>query len=61
MTSEQTKAQIQALLDEREHYVRHDLPDRVAAVDESLAALGHKAKAPAKRAAKMTAPKGAEL
>ena len=61
MTSEQKKEQIAALLSERQHYVAHDMKDRIAAVDASLAALGHSAKAPAARAQKMTAAKGAEL
>lgn len=61
MTSEQTKAHIEALLAEREGYVRYGHDDRVKLVDEQLAAFGHKAKAPVKRAAKMTAAKGTEL
>lgn len=61
MTSEQRAAHIAALLVEREGYVRYGVTDGVAAVDEQLAVYGHKAKAPAKRAAKMTAPKGEEL
>ena len=61
MTSEQTRAHIEALIQEREHYVRTGNTERVAAVDASLADFGHKAKAPAKRAAKMTAAKGEEL
>lgn len=35
--------QVEALLRERQGYVVRDLPDRVAAVDASLSALGHKA------------------
>lgn len=61
MTSEQTKALIQALLRERDHYARHGKPDRVEQVDAQLAALGHAAKAPVKRAQKMTKVKGTEL
>jgi hypothetical protein len=36
------KDQISALLIERAGYVSRNLPKRVAAVDEALAALGHK-------------------
>ena len=61
MTSEQTRDLIAALLREREGYVRYDNPDGVKAVDEQLAIYGHKAKAPVKRAQKMTAPRGEEL
>lgn len=61
MTSEQQKDHIAALLREREGYERHGLKDRVKDVDAELTRLGHKAKAPAKRAVKMTAPKGTEL
>ena len=50
MTDEQRKAQIAALLREREHYTRHDKPERVKEVDAQLAAIGHEAKPPAKRA-----------
>lgn len=52
--AEDTKAQIAALIAEREHYVRYDKPDRVEAVDAELAKLGAKGKAPGKRAVKMT-------
>jgi hypothetical protein len=38
--------QIEALLFERDGYVRRGLKDRVSAVDVSLNALGYKAKTP---------------
>ena len=38
--------QIDALLIEREGYVRRGLKDRVKACDDALAALGHKGKTP---------------
>ncbi len=38
---------IAALLEERRGYVARGLTDRVKAVDEQLARLGHKASAPA--------------
>jgi hypothetical protein len=38
--------QIEALLIEREGYVRRGLKDRVSAVDSVLNALGYKSKAP---------------
>lgn len=61
MTSEQRKAEIQALLREKEGYVRYGRDDKAKQVDEALAALGHNAKPPAKRSTKMTARKGTEL
>ena len=57
-TSEQNREHIVALLAEREHYVRYDMPDRLAQVDEALKAAGHKAKAPRDRAVSMKAPSG---
>lgn len=36
------QAEIDALLDERRGYVMRGLPDRVKAVDEQLARLGHR-------------------
>ena len=36
------QAEINALLDERRGYVMRGLPDRVKAVDEQLARLGHR-------------------
>ena len=36
------QADIDALLDERRGYVMRGLPDRVKAVDEQLARLGHR-------------------
>jgi hypothetical protein len=56
MTKEQTKEYIAALLRERAGYVQYDKPDQVELVDAELERLGHKAKTPAQRAAKM-APK----
>lgn len=61
MSKEEQKAYIAALLKEREGYEKYGLTDRVEEVDAELDRLGHKAKPPAKRAAKMTAKKGAEL
>lgn len=52
LDSEQTKDRITALLAEREGYVRYGRDDKVTEVDAQLAALGHKAAAPAKRAEK---------
>lgn len=59
--------QIEALLVEREGYVRRGLKDRVSAVDSSLNALGYKTKAlevetasvepTAERAVRKVAPK----
>ena len=59
--------QIDALLIEREGYVRRGLKDRVKACDDALAALGHKVKTPevetaavepvAERATRKAAPK----
>jgi hypothetical protein len=59
--------QIEALLVEREGYVRRGLKDRVAACDEALRALGHSVKTPevetasiepvAERATRKAAPK----
>ena len=56
LTKEQTKDMIAALLREREGYERYGNPDGVKQVDAELERLGHKAKPPAKRATKMTAP-----
>lgn len=39
------RKQIEALLTEREGYVRRGLKDRVKACDDALVALGHKGKA----------------
>jgi hypothetical protein len=50
MTDEQTKERIRGILAEREHYVTHDMSERIHACDEELARLGHKAKVPAQRA-----------
>lgn len=61
MTNEQTKAQIAALLREREGAVRYGKTDTVEQVDAELEKLGHNAKPPAKRATKMTAKRGTEL
>jgi hypothetical protein len=61
------KNQIEALLVEREGYVRRGLKDRVKACDEALRALGHSTKTPevetasiepvAERATRKAAPK----
>lgn len=61
MTNEQKKEYIAALLREREHYVRYDLPERVKEVDAELAKAGHKAQTPAKRATKLTPKARTEL
>ena len=61
MTSEQTKAHIAALVAEREHYVRYNMPERAAQVDAQLASFGAKGKSPAKRAETMVAAKGTEV
>ena len=53
-TDEQRKAQIAALLREREHYTRHEKPERVKEVDAQLKALGHGAKTPQKRSEKLS-------
>lgn len=54
-TSEQTKAYIAALINERDGYLRVGQVDRAAEVDAELDRVGHKAKTPAKRATKMDA------
>jgi hypothetical protein len=54
MNNEQKKAYITALLYEREGYVRYGNKDSLKAVDAELSRLGHQAKPPAARAAKMT-------
>jgi len=46
------KDRIAALLREREGYERSGKPERAAEVTEQLQALGHEAKAPARRAEK---------
>ena len=53
-------AMVAALLREREGLVQQGLDDRVAAVDEQLAAHGHKASAGDKKtpASRSTPPKG---
>jgi len=62
MTKEQVQEQIAALIREREHYVRYDYPqERIAQVDEQLALLGAKGKAPSKRATTLKPPEGTEL
>lgn len=60
-TDEQRRAHIQALLREREGYVQRGDLEHVALVDIELRRVGHSAKAPAKRAVKMTARKSTEL
>lgn len=54
MTNEQKKEYIAALLRERAGYEQYGHTDRVAEVDAELERVGHKAKPPAQRAAKMT-------
>ena len=51
-TKEQTQAYIAALLRERAGLVIAEDEEAIAAVDAELARVGHKAKAPAKRAEK---------
>lgn len=58
LTDEQRKAQIQALITEREGYVRFGRTDRVQDVDRQLKALGHEAKTPQKRATKLKQKRG---
>ncbi len=53
MNDDQTKAQIQALLREREGYERAGKTERLAQVNAQLRDLGHQAKTPAKRADKL--------
>lgn len=57
MNNEQKKAYIAALLHEREGYERYGDKDSLQAVDAELARVGHEAKAPAKRATRMTKKK----
>ena len=59
-TKEQEKAQIAALLREREGYERSGNKERMAAVDAELRRLGHKASAPSKRAEKRPASSAKE-
>jgi hypothetical protein len=61
LTSEQIKAEIQALLREREGYVRYGRDEKVKQVDAALEAFGHRAKTPAKRATKLTPKPRTEL
>jgi hypothetical protein len=61
LTKEQTRDRIAALLRERQSYVLYGTDAQVKDVDVELDRLGHKAKPPAKRATKMTGPKGTEL
>lgn len=49
--------QVEALLFERQGYVVRGLPERVAAVDAALAALGYKATAPAAETAAAPKPR----
>lgn len=60
-TSEQMRDYIAALIRERDGYERVGNKTGVADVDAELERVGHNAKPPAKRAKKMTAPKGTEL
>lgn len=60
-TSEQQQAYIAALLRERAGAVQYGRSNTVEQIDAELEKVGHKAKAPAKRATRMTAPKGTEL
>jgi len=57
MTEEERKSYIAALLEERRGYEMNGDADAVAGVDTELKRVGHKAKAPAKRATKRPAPK----
>jgi hypothetical protein len=57
MNNEQKKAYISALLSEREGYERYGDTANLKAVDAELSRVGHEAKAPAKRSAKMTKKK----
>lgn len=59
MTNEQKQAYIAGLLEERRGYEIYGNEAGLAAVDAELERLGHKAKAPAKRATKLT-PKKAD-
>lgn len=61
MTKEQQKAYIEALLRERAGAEQYGRTDTVKDIDAELEKVGHKAKAPAKRATRMTAKKGSEL
>lgn len=61
MTSEQKQEYISALLEERRGYEMFGNADGLAAIDAELARVGHKAKAPSKRASKMTAPERTEI
>jgi hypothetical protein len=54
-TKEQTEAYIAGLLREREGLVIREDEEGIAAVDAELRRVGHKAKAPAKRAEKRPA------
>lgn len=54
MTKEQTKAYIEALLREKEGYVRYGRDADAAEVDKELKRVGYKAQTPQKRAVKMT-------
>ena len=56
LSAEQRKETITALVRERSF-----LGSDVEAIDRELARLGHDARAPQKRAVKMTKPKGVEL
>jgi hypothetical protein len=60
MTSEQKKALIAALLEEKRGYVMYGRDDRAAEVDKQLRALGHGGKPPAKRATQMMSPPPSE-
>ena len=55
-SDEITQAYIEGLLEERRGYEAKGDEDGVVQVDAELKRVGHKAKAPAKRAAKRPAP-----
>jgi hypothetical protein len=55
MTNEQRTAYIAALIEERRAAELNGKPERVSAIDAELAAVGHAAATPAKRAAKRPA------
>lgn len=57
-TKEQTQAYIAALLRERQGLLIREDEEALAAVDAELRRVGHKAKAPAKRAERRPAGKG---
>jgi len=61
MTDEQRKAEIAALLREKEGYVQHGKTERAEAVQAQIDRLTRRPKTPAQRATRMTAPKRTEI